>query len=171
MRTREQNTIAQIAHDTAYFVLSRRAHSEIKELQSEFDESPDVWAMCYFTETAKGRGVRPNADYLRAMRGHTGRLETRHDFIVVEFPSIPAVDLLADLSDGLATGCVLAPYFSAAVIDRGSSEVHYFVLGQSPDAQTMLRRFSATMNVNLGPGCEPELKAFLKLLWKQFTES
>jgi hypothetical protein len=171
MRTAEENIGAQIAYDVAYFVLPRRAHADLKELQSEFEESPDVWAMFYYAEAAKKRGTRPKAEHVRAVCGHTGRLDKEHNYIVVEYPRFPVVDLLADLSSGLSSpsGYVLAPYFSAVVTDRASAEAQYYVLGQSPDARTTLRLVSPDVNANLGPGCEPKLKAFLEILRKRVS--
>src|SRR5262245_22947265 len=172
MRTADENKGAQIAYDTAYFALPRRAHADIEELKSEFEDSPDLGAMFYFVETAKRRGVKPNAEDVRALRAHTGRINSEWSYIIVEYPRFPAVDLLADMSDGLPPGggpYVLAPYFSVVVENRRSGEVQYFVLGQSPDARTTLREVSATMNANLGPGCEPDLDAFLALLRKRLA--
>lgn len=125
-----------------------------------------MWAQFYFTEAAKGRKKQPKAEIASDVRGHTGRLDGRRDYIIVEYPQFPAIDLLADSSGGPAppSGYVLAPYFSAVVIDRGSDEVRYFVLGQSPDARTTLRKVSPSANTNLGRGCEPNLEDFLALL-------
>ena len=165
MRTADENNRAQVAYDMAYFVLPPRAHNDIKELRADFEDSPDLGALSYYAQAAKARGVVPDAEDVRALRGHTGELDDC-DLIVVEYPRFPAVDLLARLSDGapLDGSYVLAPYFSAVVIDRGSDEVRCFVLGQSPDARTTLRLVSPEMNANLGDGCEPEMDAFLKLL-------
>ena len=167
MRTADENTRAAVAYDMAYFVLPRRAHADIEELKSEFDESPDMGAMFYFAHAAKMRGVQPNAEDVRALRSHTGRLDAERNYIVIEYPRFPAVDLLAEMSGGLLPGggsYVLAPYFSAIVEDRNSGEVQCFVLGQSPDARTTFRGVSPTINANLGPGCEPDLDGFLNLL-------
>ena len=167
MRTSDENKRAQIAYDVAYFVLPRRAYADIEELKSEFDDSPDLAAITYFSSAAKARGVAPLADDLRALRTHTGKLDARQDFIVIEYPRFPAVNLLESCNGGLpphANTYVLAPYFSAIVEDRATREVQYFVLGQSADARTTLRLVSPAMNANLGPGCEPELNAFLELL-------
>ena len=169
MRTAEQNRGAQVAYAMAYFVLPLRAHNELTELRSEFEESPDVAALHYFCKAAKGRGVVPRAEDAKAIRAHTGWLASETEYIVIEYPRYPAVDLLAALPDevpSIGPGHVLAPYFSAVVIDRGSRTAKCFVLGQSPDAGTTLRLVSPEMNANLGPGCEPELEAFMKLLRK-----
>lgn len=166
MRTAEQNRGAQIAYDTAYFVLPHRAHADLKELVADFADSPDQAALFYFRLSAKARAVEPSTEDLRALRGHTGRLDAARDYLIVEYPKFPAVDLLANESERLplVSGYVLAPYFSAVIYNRDLYDVMYFVLGQSPDAQTTLRTVSPALNANLGRGCEPELGAFLELL-------
>jgi hypothetical protein len=166
MRTAEQNRRAQIAYDMAYSVLPDEAHSDIGGFRSEFEESPDLRAIFSFTLAAKMRGVKPDVEDLRQLRGHTGRLDSGPHYVVVECPRFPATDLLTDTSgapEGI-TSYVLAPYFSAIIDDRDEGDPQCFVLGQSPDARTTLRLVTPTMNANLGPGCEPELKAFLSLL-------
>ncbi|AMV27015.1 hypothetical protein VT84_21615 [Gemmata sp. SH-PL17] len=165
MRTAEQNARARITYETAYSILPRRAHTDIEELKSEFDVSPDLGALFYFLEAAKRHRTEPNNLDVRSLRGHTGRIGVKLNYIVVEYPRFPAVNVLENLSDSsLITGYVLAPYFSAIVEDRFSSEVQCFVLGQSPDARTTLRIVSPIANTNLGDGCEPDLGAFLELL-------
>ena len=169
MRTAEENAGAQIAYDVAHSLLPGRAHADAQGLRSEFEASPDARAQFYFTEAAKGCKKPPKAEFVRAVRGHTGRLDSKRDYIIVEYPQFPAIDLLAEAPGGPAppSGYVLAPYFSAVVIDRASGEVRYFVLGQSPDARTTLRKVSPSANTNLGRGCEPKLEAFLALLRQQ----
>jgi hypothetical protein len=167
MRTAEQNKRAQIAYDTAYFVLPRYAQSDIAGFRSEFEESPDLRAMFYFTLAAKMRGGEPDIEDLRQLRCHTGRFDTGQHYIVIEYPRFPAIDLLSGGDGGLPEGIgsyILAPYFSAIIDDRDAGEPRCFVLGQSPDARTTLRAVTPMMNASLGPGCEPELAAFLALL-------
>jgi len=171
MRTAEQNRRAQIAYDMAYFVPPDEAHSDIGWFRSEFEESPDLRAIFYFTRAAKMRGMKPDTDDLRQLRGHTGRLDSGAYYVVVEYPRFPAVDLLGDTGgppNGLCS-YVLAPYFSAVIDDRDEGEPRCFVLGQSPDARTTLRLVTPTMNTNLGPGCEPELETFLRLVRRHLT--
>jgi hypothetical protein len=170
MRTREQNAGAQIAYDMAYFALPRRAHADPEELRADFEDSPDLVALDYFRQAAKNRVAQPDEQDLRALRGHIVQLDTERDCLVIEYPKFPAVDLLTtpDALSPDAGPYVLAPYFSAVVIDRDTREVRYFVLGQSPDARTTLREVSPQMNTNLGPGCKPELVALLELLRQRF---
>ena len=69
-----------------------------------------------------------------------------------------------DISFEAMKDFVLAPYFSAMLVENEGGQVRYFILGQSPDGHTTLRGVTLNMNANLGRGCEPELKAFLDLL-------
>jgi hypothetical protein len=172
MRTPDENRLAQIAYDTAYFEVPKAAHSSIAEFRSEFEESPELGAMRIFLRAAKFRGTKPDVEDVRRLRAHLGKLETGWDYIVIEYPRVAAVDLLKDFRGDLplsASSHVLAPYFSAVLEDRSSGEVRCYVLGQSPDAQTTLRVVSPEMNANLGRGCEPELDAFLELLRQRTT--
>ena len=167
MRTPDENARAQVAHDMAFNELPPRAHSDMGELRSEFEEPPDMAVARYFLQAAKHRGVKANADDIRRLRVHTGQLDDRRDFIAVEYPRFPVIDLLADLSGGLppgAGGYVLAPYFSAIAFVRDTDEANCFVLSQSLGATTTLRVLTPTRNLDLGTGCEPELNAFLKLV-------
>lgn len=169
MRTADQNRRALIAYDAAYTVLPGRAHAGPEELHADFGDAPDLAALDLYRRAARGRVTEPDPDDLRAIRGHVGRLDAERDVLVIDYPTYPAIDLLA-APHGLPPDAgvyVLAPYFSAVVIDRDTREVNCFVLGQSANAKTTLREVSPAMNANLGPGCEPELGAFLELLRKR----
>jgi hypothetical protein len=171
MRTAEQNKRAQVAYDTAYFVLPQYAHSHMDRLKGEFERSPDMAAMFYFVLAAKMRGEEPHAEDIRQVRGHAGRFDSEREYMAVEYLRFPAVDLLSDVGkwqDGIGS-YVLAPYFSVIVDDREASEPRCFVLGQSPDALTTFRLVSPMMNANLGRGCEPELEAFLSLIRRRLS--
>jgi hypothetical protein len=171
MRTADENKRAEVVYEMAYFLLPRRAHGELEELKLEFDQSPELGAMSYFVRAAKARGIVPNADDVRAFRVHSGGWTVSENTSSLSTrDSRWSVDLLANVARGLEpSNHVLAPYFSAIVEDHDSCEADYFVLGQSPDARTTLRSVSPTINANLGPGCDPELEAFLKLLRKRYA--
>jgi hypothetical protein len=80
----------------------------------------------------------PNPDDLRQVRGHCGRFGGDCEFVVVEYPRFPAVDLfaVAATEPPLTFGpYVLPPYFSAVVDDRDQGEPIGFTLGQSPDGE------------------------------------
>lgn len=173
MRTAEQNRRAAVAYAAAYFVVPRYAFGETDRFTSDFLKSPDLAAKFFYVVAAQSRGEEPNPEDAARVRGVTGLLDDRRDYYLVEYPTFPAVDLLADLDAGREPNAglpeeagqyVLAPYFSAAVVERDTGEVSYFVLGQSPDAWTTLRGVTPTTNANLGPGCIPERAAFLQML-------
>jgi hypothetical protein len=174
MRTADENQRAQVACDMAYIELPSRAHADVRELRAEFEDAPDVAAVRYFLRAAKSRAVKANPDDLRCLRAHVGELDGRRDVIVIEYPRFPAEDLLTGATFDLpavARDYVLAPYFSAVAFDRDTREANCFVLGQSLDANTQLRVVTPALNMNLGPGCVPELRAFLKLVRKHGNRS
>jgi len=59
---------------------------------------------------------------------------------------------------------VLAPHFSAVVRNPDNKSLDYYILGQAPLGGTTLRQVNEISNANLGPGCEPEIGEFIKLL-------
>jgi hypothetical protein len=141
MRTAEENRRAEVAHHTAYTVMPRHT-SDRDRLIGEFAEEPDLTAVRWYLEAAKILGRIAVREDVAQLRGHTGRLDADRDYYLIEYPRFPAVDLVASLdTDGntnaalsaVAGRHVLAPYFSAALIDRETREVRCFVLGQSDD--------------------------------------
>ncbi len=173
MRTAEQNRRAAVAYAAAYFVVPRYAFEETERFTSDFLKSPDLAAKFFYVMAAQMRNEEPDPGDAARVGGATGLLDDRHDYYLIAYPTFPAVDLLADFDAGREPNAglpeeagpyVLAPYFSAAVIERQTQAVSYFVLGQSPDARTTLRSVTLTTNANLGPGCIPDREAFLALL-------
>lgn len=58
-----------------------------------------------------------------------------------------------------------APYFSGLIIKNNTIE-GYYILGQNPTGNgTTLRSVSKDgSNLNLGPGCEPDMDTFIELI-------
>src|SRR5262249_45120750 len=129
--------------------------------------SPTLGAGFYYVMACRMNGKEPDMELLRSFPVHLGDLDEDHRYCSVGYPTPPTVDL-SELSLeemlGLGNRIVLAPYFSAIVLNQQSKEARYFILGQSPDGFTTLRSVTPTMNANLGPGCEPDLKEFIALL-------
>src|SRR5262249_12517292 len=141
----------------------RRLDALLRSLSS----SPTLGAGFYYVMTCQAKGQEPRPELIRCFPVHQVDLDERRQCWIVGYPIPPAVDLSRLEGDDLfATldAVVLAPYFSAIVKDRQDGSVQYFVLGQSPDGGTTLRGVTATINANLGPGCEPNLEAFTELL-------
>jgi hypothetical protein len=160
---------AQCCYTTAYFVLPNYAFTAPDRLFEAFGRDPVYAARFYNVMACKSEGRDPDHDEVAAVTGHSGALDGALRYHAVQFPKFPPADLSklsldpAEL-DQAAKRFVLAPYFSAVVYSDGGGIAHYFVLGQSPAAGTTLREVTRQTNANLGPGCEPELEAFLSLL-------
>lgn len=160
--------LAQDCYTMAYFVLPRYVFDDPERLISELTENGLRAGMLYMMACGMN-GREPQMDLLRSFPVHAGDLGGDTRYCVVEFPTPPHVnlsDMTMEEVMASADAVVLAPYF-AAVVTRPQSPPRYFVLGQSPDGFTTLRRVTQNSNANLGPGCEPELIAFVELLREQ----
>jgi hypothetical protein len=163
--------IAQTCYTMAYFVLPPYVHGQTEKVAQELSAGR-VGAMFFYILTCKASGKEPEPEAVVAFQAHTGSLDTRHDYYVIQYPSLPTVDLSnvdADRMFEELGKIVLAPYFSAMVREKNGGAVRYFILGQSPGGGTTLRGVSPDINANLGPGCEPELEAFLQLLRERIS--
>jgi hypothetical protein len=170
MRTADQNKRAALTYATAYIVVPRYAFHETDRFTSDFVKAPDLTAKFFYVLACQAHQDEPNPEDADRVHGLTGLLDDRHDYYLIEYPAFPPVDLMTTGGPPLpdeAGPYVLAPYFSAVVIERETGNLRYFVLGQSPAAGTTLRGVTPTTNANLGPGCEPTRNAFLKLLREQ----
>jgi len=86
-----------------------------------------------------------------------GRLSPNQEYFVIEYPSPQPLRLDTGMP-------VLAPYFSAVIVNETNGPPAYFVLGQAPTGGTTLRTLEDGVNANMGSGCEPTLDALLQLL-------
>jgi hypothetical protein len=150
----------------AYFVLPRYVFNQPEKVSAELSAGR-VGAMFFYVLTCTFSEKEPDPEVAKAFAAHTGTLDDRHNYYVIEYPIPAPVDITGVADDRMLEALqqvVLAPYFSAMIEDRQSKQVRYFILGQSPDGHTTLRAVTPEFNANLGPGCEPELQAFLGLL-------
>jgi hypothetical protein len=151
----------------AYFVLPRYAFGEAARFIENLARNPTLGAGFYYVMACQLNGKEPEVDLLRSFPVHLGDLDEVNTYCIVAYPTPPPVDL-SDLSLDemleLEDKVVLAPYFSAIILNKQSNEARYYVLGQSPDGGTTLRGVMPNFNANLGPGSEPELKEFIALL-------
>jgi hypothetical protein len=165
---------AQNCYTMAYFVLPQYASSEAATFIENLARSPILGAGFYYVMACRMNGKEPDTGLLRSFPVHLGDLDEANRFCIVEYPTPPAVDLSElSLDEMLQLGdeVVVAPYFSAIVLNKQSNEARYFVLGQSPDGYTTLRGVIPNLNANLGTGCEPELKEFIALLGERLREA
>jgi hypothetical protein len=153
----------------AYFVLPR--YAEAATFIENLARSPNLGAGFYYVMACRMNGKDPDMELLRSFPVHVGDLDEVNRFCIVEYPTPPTVDLSGLSREEMferGEEVVLAPYFSAILLNRQSNEARYFVLGQSPHGFTTLRGVTPTLNANLGSGCEPELKEFVALLRERF---
>lgn len=157
----------RICYNMAYFVLPRFLFSEPDRVLEAFQAGPRVGAHIYYVITCESHEKVPREDVMSSLSVHAGILSATDRYYVVEYPPPPPVDLAGLPEEEIMRvlgSVVLAPYFSAIVQDQATRELRYFVLGQSTDGHTTLRRVTPELNANMGRGCEPELDSFVALL-------
>ncbi len=152
---------------TAYTAMPYSAYNDCDNLIKKLTEGLPVGAFFYITvcQALKINIIREDA---KRFREYFGKLDDARDYFVLEYPTPPPVDL-----SGVDLGSmppekrpVLAPYFSTVVRHRQTKAVNYYTLGQaSVGGGTTFRAVTAdNCHLNLGPGPEPQLDAFLSLL-------
>lgn len=155
---------AQNCYTMAYFVLPAYVFDDVERLVDTLSRDPTRPGSFYMMACSRNQR-EPRMELFRSFPVHQGNFDAATRYCIIEYPTPPEVDL-SDLSleemFAKASGVVLAPYFSAVV--WGKEGVRYFILGQSPNGGTTLRQVTLESNANCGPGCEPELGAFIALL-------
>ena len=157
-------SLPQLCYDVAYFILPHFAFNDLAKLVDLCTASPGAAGAYYYVMAALARKMEPDADHARRFLWHVGELRPGQDYLALEYPEPPPIDLMNPPFDQLTEGAqpiVLAPHFSAIV--REGERVGYYVLGQSPQrGGTTLRCVTSDgANCNLGPGPAPELDLFL----------
>jgi hypothetical protein len=166
----ESNERASLCYAMAYFALPSHLFQETERVLRELSANPEATVRLIYTQTCKAREKQVYPPDYQAFAVHSGVLNDRHDYQLIQYPNFPPVNLTDVPADQLAQrlrDVVLAPYFSAVVVSK-EHEVKYFVLGQAPDGHTTLRGVSLEVNANLGRGCEPNQPALLALLRERF---
>ena len=88
-----------------------------------------------FLSDGAWRKVEPDLEDAERFCWHVGSLvASQYDSYVLEYPAVAPVDLSLGMPEHVLKGelFVLAPYFSAIIVDRATNESQYFVLGQAP---------------------------------------
>jgi hypothetical protein len=110
------------------------------------------------------RKVEPHIETAKRFRWHAGRFQDGRDYLTLEYPPPPPIDMSHMTPEDLMAGdspFVLAPHYSCIIRDSAGT-CSYYILGQSPiGGGTTLRSVTADgANCNLGPGPEPTLENF-----------
>jgi len=162
-------SLPQLCYDVAYFILPHYAFEDLSKVADMCANMPNAAGPFFYVMACQMRKIEPNLEDAPRLRWHTGTLDERRQFFVLEYPEPPPVDF-SDVSPeellNAETPPVLAPYFSGIFQDIKSGDVQYFILGQAPlGGGTTLRAIVPDgANCNLGPGPAPTLSAFLDVV-------
>jgi hypothetical protein len=164
---KRQRSLPRICYDIAYTALPHLAFNDCDALTKMFLDGPIPPGTFCYVRVCQALKIQINQEDAKRFREHSGELDDARDYFVLEYPAPPPVEL-SDADPGSLPPekrPVLAPYFSAMVRNHKTNEVNYFTLGQAPTGGTTLRAVTRKgSNLNLGPGPEPRLDAFLECL-------
>lgn len=147
-----------MCYKMAYITLPQELYQNSHATLNRIRTRPESAGFLFYTKACMSQGCMPKRDDATAFFIHIGRLTSNETFYIIQYPPPQPLRLDAGLP-------VLAPYFSAIIVDETSGQFSYFVLGQRLDELTSLRTVNANgANVSIGYGSEPTLDAFLQLL-------
>ncbi|MBI3944324.1 MAG: hypothetical protein HY321_00215 [Armatimonadetes bacterium] len=164
--------LTQLCYDVAYFVLPHYAFKDLPKLTHLCLNTPRAAGPFFYLMAAELRSVQADAEAADRFRWHHGQLSGGREYLALEYPVPPPVDLSGVPMEQLLEGRsehVLAPHFSAIICGGGA--VQYFIPGQAPmgGGTTLRCILPEGTNCNLGPGPEPELAAFLDAIRERTT--
>lgn len=158
-----QNTNTPLmCYKMAYMLLPQELHQNPQATLERIRRSQPVNAgRLFYTEACMSSGCMPKRKDATEFYTHIGRLSPKKAYYIIQYPPPSPLCLDAGLP-------VLAPYFSAAIVEETIGRISYYVLGQAWTGGTTLRTVTADgntiTNTNIGEGSDPTLEAFLQLL-------
>ncbi|MES3022072.1 MAG: hypothetical protein V4857_10870 [Pseudomonadota bacterium] len=167
--------LEQLSYDIAYGIFPHYAHHKMAELRALVASDPGNVGKVFYFAACVARGVRGLDIDADKYRLHQVALDATRSCLVLEYPQPKLTggsgQSFSDSVKAIQSGeMVIAPFFSAALVDGGSDEVRFFVLGQTSFGPGTVLRFVEPdgQNRNLGPGPEPRLELFLAALAQDF---
>jgi hypothetical protein len=156
--------LPQLCYDIAYFILPHYAHSDYQKLRNMCQQTPSSVGPFFYVMACQMRKIEPDVEIARRFSWHVGQFQDGRDYLTLEYPPPPAVDMSRVTPEEIVSGSsdfVLAPHFSCVIRDSEGA-CSYYILGQSPiGGGTTLRCITADgANCNLGPGPNPTLADF-----------
>lgn len=149
---------AKIAYDLAYFLLPDILFKNPQQLDDVASRLGAVAGPFLYAAMARLERVAANPETASRYLWRRGELDGRPYYLLEYPPPSSPVDETTEVVRTL----ILAPFFSMVLGPPGSTDVRYFVLGQSFQGPTTLREVTESgTNYNLGPGPEPSEEAFL----------
>jgi len=170
-------TLAELSYAMAYRVLPGYAFGERHDLKM-WSVTKACGPYFYLLTLGLAYGKRPeecDPELGLKFQWHNGQLQDGRTYFVMEYPLTPEhsqnLSEVEFLKASMAGQCTLPPYFSAMIGRLAPSgetfdDVHYFILGKSPEPGcTTWREMTADgANINRGMGPEPKLESFLERL-------
>jgi hypothetical protein len=157
-------SIVQICHTIAYTIFPNRVYTDLEGVKKLWAEEGLSGPFLY---SAACRILKSpaNATDATSFRTLTGKLDDGQEYYLLQFPPPPPIDLAQIRPESLPNvSIVLAPFLSVA-LGSDTLPITYYVLGQGTFGGTTLRYLSSeSININLGPGCPPEIERFLELV-------
>lgn len=154
-----QNTNTPLmCYKMAYMLLPQELHQNPQATLERIRSQPASAGALFYTKACMSSGCMPRRKDATEFYTHIGRLSPKKAYYIIQYPPPSPLCLDAGLP-------VLAPYFSAAIVEETIGRISYYVLGQALTGGTTLRTVTADgTNANIGEGSEPTLEAFLQLL-------
>jgi hypothetical protein len=160
-------SLEEISYAVAYFVLPHYAFNNLNKVVEMWAKTPSAAGPFFYLMACQLRMIEPDVNRASEFRARHGDLPGIGHYFLLEHPKPAAIDLsdrdpLEVVNNpGLF---VLAPYFSLIIQPAESTEVMYYVLGQTPiGGGTTLRCLTKDgINANLGPGPSPTVESFLE---------
>ncbi|WP_339735645.1 hypothetical protein [uncultured Gimesia sp.] len=166
--------LEQVCYDIAYFLLPQYVFQDLTPILELYDKTPAAAGPFCYLMACQIRKNEPDMDIATTFRWHRDAFEDGREYLALEYPSPPPVDLedadpIALLESGKMP--VLAPYFSVVLLSE-NAEPEYFILGQAPlgEGTTVRQILDGGMNCNLGPGPTPDLDAFLNAIRERLSK-
>lgn len=152
-----------MCYKMAYMLLPQELHQNPQATLERIRRTqPANAGALFYTKACMSSGCMPGRKDATEFYTHIGRLSPKKAYYIIQYPQPSPLCLDAGLP------VVLAPYFSAAIVEETIGRISYYVLGQALTGGTTLRTVTAdgtkVSSANIGEGSEPTLEAFLQLL-------
>ncbi|PWF48725.1 hypothetical protein [Massilia glaciei] len=168
-------SLEQLSYDVAYQIFPHHTHHKMPELLAMVASDPANVGKVFYFAACVGRAIRGLDIDAGKYRLHQVALDATRRCLVLEYPQPKPTggsgQSFSDSIKAIQSGeMVIAPFFSAAIIEEGRDAVRFFVLGQASLGPGTVLRFVERdgQNRNLGPGPEPRLELFLQALARDF---
>ncbi|MGH7143668.1 MAG: hypothetical protein ACREJ2_05965 [Planctomycetota bacterium] len=166
-----EELLFEISYAMAYFILP---HYAFKSLQKAIDlwvQSPRTCPTFFYLTTCQVKKCDSNTEEATKFTAHQGKLDDKRDFYLMQHPTPPKIDLTGLTPEQLAAQKpVLAPFYTAIVVERATKAASVFVLGQAPTGGGVtVRQIGADgSNAKLADGPQADISQFLSFVRSRF---